>query len=208
MWIPVLLCFLLLSTQILAQAPVPTRPEGYVIGEYTAPVRMEVFVDWMCPASAAAWPVIQSVLKHYGPSKVQLTMYVLALPYHRNSFYAAKAGHVVTHMNGDVFKWTDLIFKNQVKWFNGPSRNMTGYQVADDMAKLATQIGLDEKDFIANFFNDDIDWEARVSWKYAVSRGNWGTPLFWLNGVMFPDSGSTLQDWIKIIDPIIGKTDL
>ena len=50
------------------------------------------------------------------------------------------------------------------------------------------------------------DGAARASWKYGASRGVTGTPTFLLNGVVADATPSwTLDDWTKVIDPLLLK---
>ena len=51
------------------------------------------------------------------------------------------------------------------------------------------------------------DGAARASWKYGASRGVTGTPTFLLNGVAVADATPswTLDDWTKVIDPLLLK---
>jgi hypothetical protein len=59
----------------------------------------------------------------------------------------------------------------------------------------------------------EMDWLARVDWKFSCSRGVSGTPFPYINRVFF-DAGIadyTLADWQKQIDPMIAankKTEL
>lgn len=42
--------------------------------------------------------------------------------------------------------------------------------------------------------------------QYATSRGVSGTPFFYVNGFLLPDTGSAIDynTWRKVIDPLIG----
>ena len=50
----------------------------------------------------------------------------------------------------------------------------------------------------------NMDWLARVDWKFACSLGTSGTPFPYINRV-FLDEGIPLSlgDWQKLIDPML-----
>jgi len=162
----------------------------------------------MCPGSAAAYPTLSDLVQYYG-EKIKFIFYPFPLPYHHNSFYAAKAGVVVdllTSKTGSsrIWEWIDLIFKNQQTWFNDPTINMTGTQVIKGMAHLASQLNINDDLFITYFNNPDLDQNARIIWKYGAARGVYGTPLFYVNGVLTSaDSTWTIEQWRKILDPLL-----
>lgn len=70
--------------------PIPSRYDGFQLGDDSAPLLVEAYYDMMCPDSRASWPVVQKVLNHYGNSTVKFIMHVFPLPYHHNSFLAGR----------------------------------------------------------------------------------------------------------------------
>lgn len=42
--------------------------------------------------------------------------------------------------------------------------------------------------------------------QYAASRGVYGTPSFYVNGFLLPDTGGAVdyKTWRKVIDPLVG----
>ena len=42
--------------------------------------------------------------------------------------------------------------------------------------------------------------------QYAASRGVYGTPFFYVNGFLLPDTGAAVdyKTWRKVIDPLVG----
>uniref|UniRef100_A0A6B2LHY8 Thioredoxin-like fold domain-containing protein n=1 Tax=Arcella intermedia TaxID=1963864 RepID=A0A6B2LHY8_9EUKA len=197
----VCLC-LLLIVGTWGQASVPPRPVGYSIGNDTAPVHFDAFLDFLCPYSAASYPTLKQIISNYGPDKVKFTMYVYPLPYHHNAFYAAQSGAVVVSLGKSIWDWTELIFKNQAQWFNYASIDLTANQVIDGMATLATQLGISKDDFNNQF--PIIELERRAAWSVGAARGVYGSPLFYINGAFqWADSSTTFAQWKTIIDNII-----
>ena len=53
--------------------------------------------------------------------------------------------------------------------------------------------------------DSEMDWLARVDWKFGCSLGVSGTPFPYINRVFFDDGIAeyTLSDWKKVIDPML-----
>lgn len=46
--------------------------------------------------------------------------------------------------------------------------------------------------------------EFGVKMQYAASRGVYGTPFFYVNGFLLPDTASAdYKSWRKVIDPLV-----
>jgi hypothetical protein len=82
---------------------------------------------------------------------------------------------------------------------------MTNTQIVKSLAQLVNSAGwMSESEFIAGMNSDALNWNARVSWKWAAARGIYGTPMFMVNGVVAPNVGSdwTLPQWRQLLDPL------
>jgi hypothetical protein len=188
--------------------------------ELLGQILLEVFFDHLCPDSKAAWPVLQQVTQAY-PTQLQLIVHIFPLPYHRNAFFAAQSGLVIQSSLGDSawWKWLDAVFQYQDNFGTPTTNNITGADVYDEFSKLAVPLGISEADFmngestkkffVLNFFQgvqygNQFDWNTRVAWKFATTRGVYGTPVFFVNGVQFPaDSTWTLQQWQGFINSLL-----
>jgi len=200
---------LALFTLTIAQPPITKYKDGngYSIGDSSAPVVLETFFDHLCPYSASAWPIMQKVQAHYTTSKLRFVLHMFPLPYHHNAFYASKAAVVVElYSAGNFWKWLNLIFMHQDDFSGAATANLTSNQVLNLYAQYAQQLGVTSKYFLNGMADSDLEMFTRAAWKYACSRGAYGTPLFILNGVVLGvDSGDwTVQDWINQIDPLLG----
>ncbi|XP_064613301.1 uncharacterized protein LOC135477077 [Liolophura sinensis] len=194
------------------QVPIPKRPLGYVYKGVapTAPVNIEFFLDLICPDSKAAFPVLKAVGDHYGGS-VRIAAIPFPLPYHRNAFLAAKGIHVVNNLtNGDmdkVYLWMANVFQYQAKFGEALNYNLPENDTVGQFSAIATTMGLSGatfEDLLTN--NSDLDFNTRIEWKYACTRGVAGTPWFTINGVPVPaDASWSVSDWIKVIDPLLAQ---
>lgn len=189
----------------------PAKPPGFVYQNRPFnrnTVLIEAFYDPVCPDSRDSWPPLKQVLSHYG-SRVNLVVHLLPLPYHDNAFVASRALHVVNALNTSAtFPLLEWIFKHQEKYYGAPTRNFSRAFVVEEMVKSATEVvGESFYDAVKSGFDDvKTDYATRVSFKYAASRGVYGTPFFYVNGFLLPDTGSALDynAWRKVIDPLLG----
>jgi hypothetical protein len=162
---------------IWAQIPIPLHPDGYGVGgPADAHVVVEMFLDPLCPGCKASWPTILQVINAYG-KRIHFRFHTFPLPYHTNSFVASQGVHVVanvTNRNLDaIYQYATKVFQNQEAWYNDATQSMTMPQVIDSLASYIDKTGIVTKDkFLKGMASVDINYETRVSWKYACSRGN------------------------------------
>jgi len=198
-----IVCFLVV---VQGQPPIPPVYPGHQTGNPDGAIQLEAFFDHLCPDSKAAWTTIQQVLAHYG-SQMSLIIHMFPLPYHRNAFYSTQAGLVVQNAKGGAawFKYLDLVFQNQDQYSTYGTVNMTGTQIIASLGQLAAQLGVSSSTFNQGMqYGSDFDAAARINWKYATTRGIYGTPVFLLNGVWATDNAylNTTQ-WEQLIDSAI-----
>jgi protein-disulfide isomerase len=80
--------------------PLPNSPDGYFWGNPTAPVVVDVYLDLLCPDSAALWPTFLQVLQYYGPTQIQGVLHTFPLPYHTWAFVVNQGAQVIKSING------------------------------------------------------------------------------------------------------------
>ncbi|PNY15458.1 thioredoxin superfamily protein, partial [Trifolium pratense] len=136
-------------------------------------------------------------------------VYIHASYYHDNAFVASRALHIVNGLNRTAtFPLLESFFKYQSEFYGAPTRNLSRASIVDEIVKFSSAVvGNSYHTSIKKGFNDtSTDLLTRVSFKYATSRGVSGTPFFYVNGFVLPDTGSALNysNWRDIIDPLIG----
>ncbi|VVA25795.1 PREDICTED: thioredoxin [Prunus dulcis] len=195
-----------------AQNLPPAKYDGFVYDHHLVDsdsILIEAFFDPVCPDSRDAWPPLKKALQHYSP-RVSVVVHLLPLPYHDNAFVSSRVIHIVNQLNTSAtFPLLEWFFKNQEKYYNVQTRNLSRVAVADDIVNSVTEV-------VGNSYHSDLesslndrktDLKTRVSFKYSASRGVYATPTFFLNGFVLPDAGSPtdFNGWKKIIDPLIGN---
>nr|ACU16578.1 unknown [Glycine max] len=189
----------------------PSRLDGFVYQNGYLDldtVLIEAFYDPVCPYSRDSWPPLKQALHHHS-SRVSFLLHLLPLPYHDNAFVATRALHIVNTLNASAtFPLLEWFFKHQEKFYGAQTRNLSRASIVDEIVKSATEAaGSSYYNAIKHGFNDTkTDYQTRVSFKYAASRGVYGTPSFYVNGFLLPDTGATAdyKTWRKVIDPLVG----
>eukprot|EP01102_Stenamoeba_stenopodia_P012519 TRINITY_DN396_c0_g1_i1.p1 TRINITY_DN396_c0_g1~~TRINITY_DN396_c0_g1_i1.p1 ORF type:complete len:247 (-),score=43.20 TRINITY_DN396_c0_g1_i1:100-840(-) len=206
----ILVLTVFIDTNLAQFQPIPATYDGYSINSPVAPIWLEAYYDFLCPDSAATWPVIQDVLRQWGDS-IWFRLHVFPLPYHHNAFLAAKAGAIVEQYNSDLFwPWVDMIFVNQTLFYTANTMNQSQVQVQNGLAQLVyTTLGVPQDYFLDQMNNNEtLDNDVRVAWKFGASRGAFGTPQFALNGVWTQVNLTwTADDWNGLINEVISGTD-
>ncbi|KAF7829536.1 uncharacterized protein G2W53_011869 [Senna tora] len=190
----------------------PARFDGFVYGNMaydSDTILIEAFFDPVCPDSRDSWPSLKRALTYYG-SRVSLVVHLLPLPYHDNAFVASRALHIVNALNSSAtFPTLEWFFKHQEKFYGAKTQYLSRASIVDEIVKSVTKVvGASYYSSIKNGFNDrKTDLQTRVSFKYSALRGVYGTPFFYVNGFLLPDTGNAVDynTWRKVIDPLVGK---
>jgi len=196
---------------VSAQNPIPNRPDGYASptgGAGDSPVVLEIFVDLLCPDSKAVWPTIGAVIDSYA-GQVRLVTHLFPLPYHTWAFIANQGAFVVDdsskHNVSAVYNYFDFAFNIQSQFYNAATASLSTNQIISNLASAVDKAGiLSAKAFTAGINDANLNWNARVAWKYACSRAITGTPSFLINGVFInADLTWSVADWQSIINPLL-----
>ncbi|KAJ7957909.1 Thioredoxin superfamily protein [Quillaja saponaria] len=189
----------------------PAKLNGFPYGNLPLKwdtVLVEAFYDPLCPYSRDSWPPLKQALSYYG-SSVSLVVHLLPLPYHDNAFVASRALHIVNDLYASAtFPLLEWFFKHQEKFYGAPTSNLSRASIIDEVVKSATEVAGRSyyNEIKVGFNNLKTDLKTRVSFKYAASRGVYGTPSFYVNGFLLSDTGSTIDynGWRKVLDPLVG----
>jgi len=188
--------------------PIPARPSGYRQGQCDAPLQVEVFVDVECPFSKKAWSTLLSVVNHYQPDQVSVTVHPIVLANHRQSWDVTKAVVVMAADNAAKF-WDALTycFERQEKYAHTAFDQQTRKDLYALLAHFAADFSqeADKTAFIQRLKSDRIEKQTKIPVRYAISRGVWSTPTFLINGSQVDQlsSSSSLTDWQDVLDPLL-----
>lgn len=195
------LILLALSAVLIASQqvpPVPPTPDGFVYGPpVTTNYTLDVFFDHLCSYSAQAFPGLYlywSNNQHW----LRMVVHIVPLPYHYYSFFVGRAGRFIQiNYPANFTEYMSWMFNHQSKYLD----TAQGWDQSTLYTNLATDTqtatGVNST-LVMNSLNDtSYNYDLRISWKYAQSKGISGTPMYMVNGVLVPAaSGFTkYQDW-------------
>src|SRR4030042_2277771 len=164
------------------------------IGDPNAPVKIVAFSDFQCPAGAAAFPIVKSILSK-NQDQIYFVFKYFPISAHKNSRPAAQAAEAAAKQ-GKFWEMHDMLFKNQREWENSadPKQIFTGYA---QKLELDTQKYDEDFDNVIAFVNQDFSQGQKV--------GVNSTPTFFINGQKYPGVIPEGQ-FQQIIDSITGFT--
>jgi protein-disulfide isomerase len=168
------------------QIPTGSSP---IKGNKNAPVTIVEFTDFQCPYCARVQPVLKEVLKAY-PKEVKLVLKNYPLRIHQQARNAAKAAMAAAEQ-GKFWQMHDALFEN----YNKLSE--------EKFKELATKIGLDVKQFLADYHSTKYDKAIQEDIKLARKVGVTGTPTFFINGKRM--RRRSFEDFKQAIDKILKK---
>ncbi|XP_070204829.1 uncharacterized protein [Littorina saxatilis] len=198
-----------LATVVKGQTPLYPRNLGFVYGNgfANATVRLDIFIDLICPDSQAALPIVVRLTDLYGPDKLQLVTHLFPLPYHRAGFYAAKGALVVDVLSQGhgTYDWFTAVFDTMAFLHNSAIHYLSDASLVLRLARLADYVLPGS----GGLFQQMVDSRraesyTRAAWKYACSRGVSEAPTFLVNDrVVAATATWTLQQWRDLLDPLM-----
>jgi protein-disulfide isomerase len=172
-------------------------PQGYLLGKVDAPVKIEEFADFECPACAGfatiTEPDVRSRIIDAGLAN--LTYYDFPLTQHRNTLAASNAAACADEQ-GKFWPMHDRLFAAQDEW------NMEATDSPKPFFKrYAGEIGLDVAKWEACF--DARKYQKRISANLAegLRRGVGSTPSFVIGNKLYRGMNS-YDEMKKIVDSI------
>jgi protein-disulfide isomerase len=169
------------------EAPVMTVSlgTGASRGDVNSPVTIVEFTDFQCSACGGMYPIVEEVLKSYGPRVHFVIRNFPLTTLHPNAYNAAQAAEAAK-AQGKFWEYIDLMFKNQTTLDR------------DSLKKYATQVGLDRKQFDADLESGKYEPVVRKDIEDGESYGVEATPTFFINGVVLTEySGEGLKAAIE-----------
>jgi protein-disulfide isomerase len=177
--------------------PTPGAPNPYSRGGQNAPITLEEFSDFQCPACGGLEPGLRKVVKDYG-ERVKLVFRNFPLPMHRYAFFAAQAAEAAGQQ-GKFWEMHDMLYDNQDEW----SKSMEPRVQLDS---YATRLGLDVQRFKTDMERQDLTERIKADILRGNSLGVRGTPTVYLNGrELVPGKLVTEEELRREIDAALGS---
>jgi protein-disulfide isomerase len=182
------------STPPASTLPPTITQNGHVRGVASAPVTIEEWADFQCPACGqfARLTEPQLLSTYVAKGQVSLVFHHFAF-LGQESSWAAEAAECAGEQ-GKFFEYHDKLYASQA----GENR---GAFSKDNLKKLATDLGL------ASSFNSCVDsgryaQTVRDDTKVGEGRGVQATPTLFVNGRKI-EGAATIEQLRTIIDPLL-----
>lgn len=145
----------------------------HVEGNADAPVTLEIYGDFQCPACAHASEVIDELRREYG-SRLKVVFYQFPLEMHAHALEAAMVAEAAGEQ-GHFWPMHDVLYRYQPIWskVTDPTRFFVAY---------ARTMGLDLPRFEADAKSDALKARIQTEGEAGVARGVTNTPTIFING--------------------------
>ena len=152
-----------------------TNAPTAAIGNAGAPVMIQEFSDFQCPACGTVSPEMESIARA-NLDKVRLEFHHFPLSQHENAFRAAIASECA-NLQGKFCEYGKLAFENQ--------SNLT----EDKLKEMAQTIDLDTASFNKCLDGNQTSSRVRDDLKLGSDLGVSYTPSFFVNGKLIQFTG-------------------
>jgi protein-disulfide isomerase len=164
-----------LKGEIMATLKVPVGPDDHVQGNAKAPITLDEYGDYECPACGLAYPIVLAVQKHFGRDlKFVFRNFPLAQVHPNADSAAETAEWAASHHR--FWEMHDALYENQA---------MLGLAL---YLSLANALGLPDEELSAALENRIFYPKVRADFMGGVRSGVNGTPTFFINGRRHDDS--------------------
>jgi len=147
-----------------------------LLGNPDAPVLIEEFSDFECPACGQVGPALEALI-HKNPQLARLEFHHFPLSYHQNAFRAAEAAECANDQ-GKFWEFAQLNFENQ--------KSLTD----DNLKSFADQLGLDRVAFNACFDGNEKRAWIKADIQDGLRRQLSYTPSLYVNGQLVQWGGA------------------
>jgi protein-disulfide isomerase len=170
-----------------------------VVGPADAPVVIEEFADFQCPACKVASVPVKEILKAY-PTQVRLVYKDFPIPGHQHARLAAAAA-LCSAQQDKFLPFYDKMFARQDEWAVLDRPAFDAFVVA--LAK-SEDLNLDVDAFNTCRNSRDAKREVENDYQEGIDRTVNSTPTFFINGEKRPEVLSVFQ-WIQAINAELEK---
>ena len=206
------------ATAFSNSRPIYGTYPGWIEGQDSLGIQIELFEDYLCSDCLAFNPVMEELLQTEWNGKtvgeqVGVGLTPFPLPYHVHSYQVAQL--VPYFMDLCVESANATCLSNEYKDFaftkQGTILSMKDTSQNDFIdwwsEQVATQFGMETSQIQDAYTSRqyDTDGSTRVFLKYAWSKGVFGTPTAFVNGVMLDTVPMTVDGWIELLDEVYGS---
>lgn len=165
-------------------------------GSATAPVTIEVFSDFECPACRFALAEEAKILADY-PDQVRIVFYHFPLSSHRLSPLVHQAAECAA-LQGKFWTYHDRLYDKQAEWAVLPNPTQT-------LIEFARDASLDLDRFAACMVDQRVTEDIKKDRQYGEALQIRSTPTFFVNGDRFVGAVELAKGGVEKIRKVLGK---
>lgn len=179
--------------EFIAQAPAVNLK---IKGLANAPVTIEVFSDFECPACRFALAEEAKILGEF-PDQVRFIFYHFPLSSHRLSPLAHQAAECAA-LQGRFWPYHDRLYEKQAEWTVIPDPTQT-------LMEFARDEGMDLDRFAVCLADRSVTEDVKKDRNYGEALQIRSTPTFFVNGERFVGAVELAKGGVEKIRKILGK---
>jgi len=169
-------------------------------------VVFEVYEDLQCPACRAFNPVFKQLVTAYADKSVKFVIH--DFPLTTLHAYAQQSAEASEYANdhGKFWEFKDLIYDtmDSVNPSTATTQDNTPLTL-DNLVKSGESLGLNGDEMRSKVSNRAYKTRINNEESAGVARGVNATPTIYINGVKFAGNNQLLEEFTKIIDPILAQ---
>ncbi|KAL0491545.1 homeobox and leucine zipper protein Homez [Acrasis kona] len=189
-------------------------------------VNIELFGDILCPYTKRAYSTLKELISYYRSKKINIQLRIInaVQPFHPRSYYvtstiaaanfAAQTRTRRIRVDDTAIALSDKFFSTQESYSEKMTNDITPNNLLKQLRFVASNhtcsVGgggtcLTEVEIEEAYKNERVDAIVKGQIKYGRQNSVHGTPTFAINGLLEPtiESSWTLEQWLKLIDPLI-----
>jgi protein-disulfide isomerase len=174
------------------------KPTEHFTGNTASKVTFVEYGDYQCPYCGEFEPGVEATIAKY---KDQVKFQFRNLPLlqvHKNAFAAARAAEAAD-MQGKFWEMHNVIYSNQNAWSESNNPSPFFEQYAKSLGLNVTKF---KTDAASSKVNGIINADIKAFEKTGAEKS---TPTFFLNGKKVQPNGFGVEDFSKIIDPVLAQ---
>lgn len=174
------------------------QPSEHKKGAGNKGVTLVEYGDFQCPSCGGYFPILQQIEKKYGDDITFQFRHFPLTQIHQNAMAAHRAAEAASKQN-KFWEMHDMLYERQQNWSS--SQNIS--QIMED---YASELGLNVERFKTDYQGSEVNAIINADISVGNSLKVTGTPTFFINGEKIEDPGRTVEEFSKIIDDAIAKT--
>eukprot|EP00871_Galdieria_phlegrea_P005264 jgi/Galph1/5739/GphlegSOOS_G4390.1 len=171
---------------MISGPPLPRKKVGFSLGPSSAPIELEVFLDYCCPYSKTAYiKLVDSIIPAMN-NQVNFVFQNQIQPWHPQSTCMHEAALAVGRVAPkQFFAYSRLLFEHQEEYFDGVCYKKTREQIYEQLCRLAM--------------------DMKFAIKYARKLGIHVSPTYLVNGIEDTAAGSdwNVETWKERLQPLL-----